>query len=154
MSSKLYVGNLPFSATESEVHELFSQAGDVAEVALINDRMTGRPRGFAFVTMATPEAAQAAIDKLNGAAFGGRELKINEARPREERPDLGDRGPRQGGFRRSFDGPPRGEGGYRSGPRGGGGHRGGNGGGGGYRGDRRPGGDRQSRSPRFEGDFE
>jgi len=147
MSSKLYVGNLPFSATEAEVHECFSQAGEVTEVALINDRMTGRPRGFAFVTMASPEAAQSAIEKLNGVDFGGRDLKINEARPREERPDGGERGPRpSGGFRRSYDGPPRGEGGFRGGPRGGGG-------GGGYRGERRRD-DRPSRSSRYEGDAE
>ena len=75
---KLYVGNLPFSATETEINELFSKHGNVHSVALINDRETGRPRGFGFVEM-DDEAATAAISALNGQEMGGRDLKVNEA---------------------------------------------------------------------------
>jgi RNA recognition motif-containing protein len=78
---KLYVGNLPFSATEEEVNELFSQHGTVHSVALINDRDTGRPRGFGFVEM-DDDAAQAAIKALDGYEMGGRSLKVNEAQER------------------------------------------------------------------------
>ena len=76
---KLYVGNLPFSATEAEITELFGEHGQVHSVALINDRETGRPRGFGFVEM-DDEAAQAAMEKLDGSNMGGRPLKVNEAR--------------------------------------------------------------------------
>lgn len=82
---KLYVGNLPFRTTEDAVKSLFEQHGRVQEVAIIQDRETGRSRGFAFVTMATPEGGQAAIQALHGKAFEGRNLIINEARAREER---------------------------------------------------------------------
>ena len=85
---KIYVGNLPFTATEDEVRELFAQHGAVESVRLINDRDTGRPRGFGFVEM---EDVSAAIAALNGAEFGGRTLRVDEARPREDRPG-GDRG--------------------------------------------------------------
>ena len=79
MAQKLYVGNLPFSATEDEVRDLFSQHGEVHSVNLISDRETGRPRGFGFVEM---ENADAAIDALNGQDFGGRTLNVNVARER------------------------------------------------------------------------
>jgi len=78
---KLYVGNLPFSATENEVESLFGQHGTVHSVALINDRETGRPRGFGFVEM-DDEAATAAMGALDGADMGGRPLRVNEAQPR------------------------------------------------------------------------
>ena len=78
----IYVGNLPFSATENEVESLFTQYGQVDSVALINDRETGRPRGFGFVEMAVDDEARKAIDELDGKDFGGRPLRVNEARPR------------------------------------------------------------------------
>lgn len=85
MSKKIYVGNLPFSATEEAVRELFEAHGTVESVNLIADRDTGRPRGFGFVEM-PEEAANAAISALDNKEFGGRTLKVNEARPREDRP--------------------------------------------------------------------
>ena len=78
----IYVGNLPFSSTESEIEGLFSQYGQVDRVALITDRDTGRPRGFGFVEMANDEEARTAIRELDGQELGGRPLRINEARPR------------------------------------------------------------------------
>ncbi|MEM8995965.1 MAG: RNA-binding protein [Acidobacteriota bacterium] len=84
MSKRIYVGNLPFSATEDEVSELFGAFGTVTSVSLINDRETGRPRGFGFVEMEV--GADEAIQALDGSNLGGRTLKINEARPREQRP--------------------------------------------------------------------
>lgn len=81
MSKKIYVGNLPFSSTEEEVQELFSQYGEVRDVNIIYDRNTGRSRGFGFVEM-DGQSAQNAIETLNGGTFGGRTLKVNEARPR------------------------------------------------------------------------
>jgi RNA recognition motif-containing protein len=80
----LYVGNLPFSATETEIRSLFEQHGKVDSVKIINDRETGKPRGFAFVDMSTTEA-QAAIQKLNGFQMNGRPLRVNEARERAPR---------------------------------------------------------------------
>jgi RNA recognition motif-containing protein len=127
MSTKLYVGNLPFAATAQDLQDLFSQAGTVASADLIFDKLTGRSRGFAFVEMSTPAEAQAAIQKFHGFAMDNRNLTVNEARPREER------APRQfegGGERRGGFG---GGGGERSGGFGDGGR--------GDRGDRR-GGDR------------
>lgn len=121
MNSKMYVGNLPFSASSDDINSLFSQYGGVTDVFLPIDRDSGRPRGFAFVTMDSPEAMQAAINGLNGYEFGGRKLAINEARPKEERPSGGYGGGGGGG----------GRGGY--GGKGGGGGRGGYGGGGGGR---------------------
>ena len=98
MGTKLYVGNLPFNTTENELQELFSQAGAVQEVTLMQDRFTGKSRGFAFVTMGTEEDAQNAISKLNGQAMEGRPLTVNEARPREQRaPGGGGRGYGGGG---------------------------------------------------------
>jgi cold-inducible RNA-binding protein len=84
MNTKLYVGNLSFDATENEIQDMFAAAGPVSEVNLIVDRMTNRSRGFAFVTMGSPEAAQAAIQQFNGKNINGRDLTVNEARPREE----------------------------------------------------------------------
>ncbi|MEO1085023.1 MAG: RNA-binding protein [Acidobacteriota bacterium] len=84
MSKRIYVGNLPFTATEDEVSELFGAFGTVTSVSLINDRETGRPRGFGFVEM--EDGADEAIQALDGSNLGGRTLKINEARPREQRP--------------------------------------------------------------------
>lgn len=81
----IYVGNLPFSATEAEVRKLFEQYGGVQSVKLVNDRETGRPRGFGFVEM-IPSDAQKAIEHTNGMDMGGRPLRVNEARERESRP--------------------------------------------------------------------
>lgn len=83
-TKKIYVGNLPFSATEGEIHRLFSEHGAVESVSVVSDRETGQPRGFAFVEM-PGDAADAAIRALDGAALGGRNLRVNEARPREAR---------------------------------------------------------------------
>ena len=110
MDAKMYVGNLSYDVTQEELQALFEAHGAVSDVFIVKDRESGRPRGFAFVTMETKESMDAAIEALNGADFMGRNLAINEARPREERPSGG------------------GGGGYG----GGGGGRGGNGGGGGY----------------------
>lgn len=85
MARKLYVGNLPFSAGETELQELFAQAGAVDSVKVMRDMATGRARGFAFVEMASDEDAQKAIDKFHNYEFGGRNLTVNEARPRPER---------------------------------------------------------------------
>ena len=85
MSKKIYVGNLPFSATETEVRELFEAHGTVESVNLIEDRETGRPRGFGFVEMADDSAADAAINAINGTTMGERSLNVNEAKPRESR---------------------------------------------------------------------
>ncbi len=96
MGKKLYVGNLPYSATEEEVRTLFSEVGTVTSVALITDRATGHPKGFGFVEMDTEQAAQDAIAKLNGREMGKRALNISEARPLTER---GERGGGRGGDR-------------------------------------------------------
>jgi RNA recognition motif-containing protein len=120
MGTKLYVGNLSFRTTAEELRDAFASAGSVESASVIEDRDTGRSRGFAFVEMATAEEAAAAIEQFNGKDFGGRNLTVNEAKPREDR---GGRG-------------------------GGGGGRGGYGGGGGGR-DRDRGGDRGEREPRW-----
>lgn len=83
MSKKIYVGNLPFSATEDRVNQMFSQFGAVESVSLVTDRETGRPRGFGFVEMSS--GAEQAISSLNNKEMDGRALKVNEARPREDR---------------------------------------------------------------------
>jgi len=83
MSKRIYVGNLPFSATEDEIRDLFSSYGTVQSVRVITDRETGRPRGFAFVEM-DDRGADAAIEALEGSTMGGRSLRVNEARPREQ----------------------------------------------------------------------
>ncbi len=85
MSKNLYVGNLPWSATEQEVRDTFAAHGEVISVKLIEDRETGRPRGFGFVEM-DDQGALDAIENLDGTDFGGRNIKVNEARPRESRP--------------------------------------------------------------------
>jgi len=85
MGKKLYVGNLPFSATEEEIKELFASHGEVISVALVNDRETGRPRGFGFVEMGDADA-DSAVEALDGKEFGGRSLRVNVARERERRP--------------------------------------------------------------------
>jgi RNA recognition motif-containing protein len=84
MNTKLFVGNLSFDTTENDLQDAFAAHGTVTETNLMMDRTTGRPRGFAFITMANPEEAQKAVDALNGSALGGRSLTVNEARPREE----------------------------------------------------------------------
>lgn len=83
---KLYVGNLSFETTENDLQDAFEKHGQVSEVALMMDRMTGKSRGFAFVTMNDKAQAESALNALNGKDFGGRALTVNEARPREERP--------------------------------------------------------------------
>jgi cold-inducible RNA-binding protein len=110
MGTKLYVGNLPFNTTENELQELFAQAGAVQEVTLMQDRFTGKSRGFAFVTMGSDEDAQNAISKLNGQSIEGRPLTVNEARPRESRPPGGG-----GGGGRGYGGGGGGYGGRREG---------------------------------------
>ena len=96
MSTKLFVGNLSFNTTENTLQEAFSAHGAVTETNLMMDRMTGRSRGFAFITYATPEEAQKAIEAMNGAQLDGRALTVNIARPKEERPAGGaSRGPRR-----------------------------------------------------------
>ena len=103
MSNKLFVGNLSFDTTENDLNDAFAAHGTVTETNLMMDRTTGRPRGFAFVTMSTVEEAQKATEALNGSQLGGRALTVNAAKPREERSGGG------GGGRRSFGG---GGGGY------------------------------------------
>lgn len=82
----IYVGNMPYSMSEEELKETFAAHGAVSSARLVMDRETGRPKGFGFVEMDNADEAKAAIAAINGASFGGRELKVNEARPREERP--------------------------------------------------------------------
>ncbi|MFN0085343.1 MAG: RNA recognition motif domain-containing protein [Blastocatellia bacterium] len=99
MSVRLYVGNLPFSVSEQELEELFARSGPVISTNIVTDRDTGRSRGFAFVEMETSEGASAAISSLNGMELGGRELTVNEARPKESRGGGGFGGGRGGGNR-------------------------------------------------------
>jgi RNA recognition motif-containing protein len=120
MSTKLFVGNLSFNTTENDLQDAFAAHGQVVEATLMMDRMTGRSRGFAFVTYSTPEEAQKAIAAMHGSQLDGRALTVNIARPKEERPPGG--GGRDRGPRREFGGG--GGGGYS-----GGGSRGGGGGG-------------------------
>lgn len=115
MAKKLYVGGLPYSTTDQELKDAFSQAGTVSSAVVIMDKMTGRSKGFGFVEFASDEDATKAIDQFNGKDFGGRSITVNEARPLEDRPRRDFRGGGGGG--------------------GGGGYGGGRGGGGG--GDRR-----------------
>lgn len=130
MSTKLYVGNVPFSTTSQDLQNLFAEQGTVESVELIVDKFTGRSRGFAFVSMASAEEAQKAIEAVNGYGMDGRNLTVTEARPKEDRPQRSG-GPGGGG--RGFGG----GGGDRD--RGGRGDRGGDRGGfgGGDRGERR-----------------
>lgn len=122
MGKKIYVGNLPFSATEEEIRQLFERHGSVTSVSLINDRETGRPRGFGFVEM-DEAGAEAAISSLDGKDFGGRSLRVNEAQDRRAGGGGGGGGgPRGGGYGGGGGG---GRGGYGGGGGGGGGRRGG-----------------------------
>ena len=132
MATKLYVGNLSFKTTGDSLRDLFSQAGTVESASIIEDRETGRSRGFGFVEMATPEEAAAAIERFNGKEIDGRALTVNEAKPKTDRGGGGGRGGYGGG-----GGGGRDRGGYGGG--GSGGDRGGyGGGGGGGRNDREP----------------
>ncbi|MFM8470203.1 MAG: RNA recognition motif domain-containing protein [Limisphaerales bacterium] len=97
MNNKLFVGNLSFNTTENDLQDTFAAHGTVMEVNLMMDRMTGKSRGFAFVTMDSDAAAQAAIGALHGKNLGGRDLTVNVARPREERPRGGGGGGGYGG---------------------------------------------------------
>ena len=108
MSTKLFVGNLSFNTTENDLQDAFAAHGTVIEANLMMDRATGRPRGFGFVTMSTPEEAQKAIEALNGKSVDGRNLTVNIAKPREERPGGG------GGGRREYGGGGGGGGGGRN----------------------------------------
>lgn len=139
MGNKLYVGNLSFNTTETDLMDHFSQAGTVSEAMIMQDRFTGKSRGFAFVTMSSDAEAQAAVNNLHGKPLDGRPLTINEARPKEDRPPRNFSGGGGGGGYRGGGGG--GGGGYRGGGGGGGGGYRGGGGGGGYR-DRDRGGDR------------
>jgi cold-inducible RNA-binding protein len=130
MVKKLYVGNLAFQTTSQDLQELFAQAGTVESASVIEDRDTGQSKGFAFVEMSTEEEAAAAIEQFNGKEVAGRALKVNEARPKENR---------GGGGGRGFGG---------GGNRGGGGY-GGNRGGGGYGGNRGGGGSGRRSEPRW-----
>jgi RNA recognition motif-containing protein len=103
MATRLYVGNLSFRVTGDELHELFSQAGEVSSANVVTDRETQRSRGFGFVEMATDEGAQAAIEQFNGKDFQGRALTVNEARPRADQ---------GGGGRGGYGGGGGGRGGY------------------------------------------
>jgi RNA recognition motif-containing protein len=98
MGNKLYVGNLPFSATDDSLREMFGQAGQVESARIITDRDTGRSKGFGFVEMSTEQEASEAIKRFNGTELDGRSLTVNEARPMAPR-EGGGRGPREGGGR-------------------------------------------------------
>ncbi len=104
MSKKLYVGNLPYSVTESALRELFAQAGEVSTVSIITDRDTGRAKGFAFVEMTTDEAAQKAISQVNGKVLDERTITVAEARPQAPRSDFGGSRGGYGGNRGGFGG--------------------------------------------------
>jgi RNA recognition motif-containing protein len=101
-NNKLFVGNLSFNTTENDLQDTFAAHGTVLEANLMMDRESGRPRGFGFVTMSTPEDAEAAINALNGKSIDGRALTVNVARPREERGSGGGRG--SSGGRREYSG--------------------------------------------------
>ena len=149
MSMKLYVGNLSFQTSSEDLQQLFSQAGTVESASVVEDRETGRSRGFGFVEMATAEEGQAAISQFNGKEVNGRALTVNEARPREDRGGRGGGGGGRGGFGGGGGG---GRGGYGGGGGGGRGGYGGGGGGGGRdrdRGGYGGGGGRNDREPRW-----
>ncbi len=140
MAMKLYVGNLAFQTSSEELQQLFAQAGTVESASVVEDRETGRSRGFGFVEMATPEEGKAAIEQFNGKELNGRNLTVNEARPRENRGGggggrggYGGGGGGRGGYGGGGGGRGGGGGGGRGGYGGGGGNRGGGGGGGGDR---------------------
>ena len=119
MGNKLFVGGLAWAATEDDLRELFGEAGTVTDAVIVNDRETGRSRGFGFVTMSSDDEANAAVEKFNDHEFQDRNLTVNIARPREDR----------GGGGGGFGGGGGGGGGYRGGGGGGGGRGGGGGGG-------------------------
>ena len=98
MANKLYIGNLPYSTTSEELQQTFSEAGQVSEAVVMMDKMTGRSRGFGFVTMADDAGAQKAIEMFNGKDMGGRAIVVNEARPMEQRAPRSDRGGFGGGY--------------------------------------------------------
>ncbi|HEV2798976.1 MAG TPA: RNA-binding protein [Pyrinomonadaceae bacterium] len=123
MSMKLYVGNLSFQTSSDDLQQLFAQVGTVESASVVEDRETGRSRGFGFVEMANNEDGQKAIEQFNGKEFNGRNLTVNEARPREDRGGRGGGGGGRGGY---------GGGGNRGGGGGYGGGGGNRGGGGGY----------------------
>ncbi len=104
METKLYVGNLSYDTTEDDIRNLFAQAGTVQEVALIKDRDTGTSKGFAFVTMSSQDEAKKAIEQFNGKSLGNRELTVNIARPREERPRSNYDSNRGSGYRSNSSG--------------------------------------------------
>lgn len=104
MNSKLYVGNMSFKTTEADLRDTFGQFGTVTDVYIANDRETGRPRGFAFVTMGTEEESKLAIEKMNGVDVDGRQLTVNEAKPKES----------SGGGGRNFSSPNRSSGAFQS----------------------------------------
>ena len=124
MSMKLYVGNLAFQTTSDDLQDLFAKAGTVESAAVVEDRETGRSRGFGFVEMSSKAEGEAAISQFNGTDFNGRNLTVNEAKPRENRAGGGGGG--RGGYGGGGGGRSGGGGGYG----GGGGNRGGGGGGG------------------------
>src|ERR1700692_2918405 len=126
MAMKLYVGNLSFQTSSEDLQQLFAQAGTVESASVVEDRDTGRSRGFGFVEMASNEEGQKAIEQFNGTDFNGRNLTVNEARPREDRGGRGGGGGGRGGFGGNRGGGGGGRGGY------------GGGGGGGGRNDRTP----------------
>ena len=97
MNTKVYVGNLPFDVTEDELNDCFSAHGSVKEINMVMDRETGRPRGFAFVEMDDVSSMEKVINELDGQDFNGRAMKVNEARPRENRSFSRDGGDRRGG---------------------------------------------------------
>ena len=104
MSTKLFVGNLSFNTTENDLQDAFAAHGTVVETNLMMDRTTGRPRGFGFITMSSPEEAEKAIQAMNGAQVDGRALTVNIARPREDRPPGGGGGGGSRGPRREYGG--------------------------------------------------
>ena len=127
MAKRIYVGGLPYSATEEDLENLFASSGTVTSVTVVTDRYTGQAKGFGFVEMETDAQADAAINSLNGTMMGGRTLTVNEAKPREERPRTGGGG---GGYGGGGGGRSGGGGGGRSSGGGGGGRSSGGGGGG------------------------
>jgi len=102
MSNKLFVGNLSFNTSENDLHDAFAAHGTVTEANLMMDRVSGRPRGFGFITMSTPEEAQKAIEAMNGASMDGRALTVNVAKPREERAPGGGGQGQYGGSRSRY----------------------------------------------------